>query len=114
MAHIEMDDVLTSIARVRPQHGHRERVSRADGLQTPSPGDRGHVTVLELVHGGCGLIVYRATEPRPWVIDGEVMPRLAFRRPKFDRLRGRIAFVGPYAIWLVCAPSKLRSGDSGK
>jgi hypothetical protein len=47
-------------------------------------------------------------------MEGEIMPQLASRRPKFDRLRGWIAFVGPYAIWLVCAPKRLRSDDSGK
>ena len=65
--------------------------------------------MLELIRGRCGVIVYRATAGRPWIMDGETMPRLAFRRPKFERLLGRIAFVGPYAIWLVCAPGKHRS-----
>jgi hypothetical protein len=116
MTRIELEDALTILAGIRRRGGRRDSVERAregngraDALQTPSPGDRGHVTVLELVRWRCGVIVYRATERRPWTMDGETMPRLTFRRPKFDRLLGRIAFIGPYAIWLVCAPKRRHS-----
>jgi hypothetical protein len=119
MAHIESEDALTILAGLRRRGGRldsveraRERNGRADGLRTASPGDRGHVTVLELVRWRCGVIVYRAIEGRPWTMDGETIPRLAFRRPKFDRLLGGIAFVGPYAIWLVCAPKRRSSGSA--
>jgi hypothetical protein len=112
MPHIEAFDGLTTLAGARRRGGQhwvaraREGNARADGLQTPSPGARGHATVLELIGWRSGVIVYRLTERRPWTIDGETMPWLALRRPRFERLLGGIAFVGPYAIWLVCAPNR--------
>jgi hypothetical protein len=117
MPHIEAFDGLTTLAGARwrgAQHW-RARAGRrnapVDRLQSPAPGARGQATVLELIGWRSGVIVYRATGRRPWTVDDETMPWLALRRPKFDRLLGGIAFVGPYAIWLVCAPNRtLRAG----
>ena len=118
MPYIEAFDGLATLAGVRLR-GERDRVARAreptspmDGLQSVSPGARGLASVFEVVAWGAGVIVYRATGRRPWTIDGETMPWLAFRSPKFERLLGGVALVGPYAIWLVCARGRRR--DAGK
>jgi hypothetical protein len=111
MALIGTEDATSILGGIRRRR-RPQATPLAAGLQTPAPGDPGHVTVLELVRWRCGVIVYRAIDRGPWVMEGETMPRVAIRRPKFNHMLGRIAFLGGYAIWVVCAPRRGSAGSA--